>query len=425
MREDLLHFIWKYKKLALTDLATTKGEAILLIETGTHNHLAGPDFFNARMKINGQLWAGNVEVHCKSSDWYAHMHQNDTNYDSVVLHVVWSDDLSVFRNDGSEIPTLELKKYISKELLKAYQNLFDKKQKTFINCEKHINQIDLFLIQNWLDRLYFERLEDKAQHITVLLQKSKNNWERVMFQLLLKNFGLNINGASFENLANTIDFSIIRKLQGEASKLESLFFGMSILLENDTVYDTYFFELKSEFKYLKAKFGLDNSNALKPDFFKLRPANFPTIRLSQLANLYAQQQHLFDKLINASSIEEIYSLFDVKASDYWDSHFTFGKSSKISSKKLTKSFIDLLVINTILPLKFCYAKYSGLDVNERILTIMTSINAEKNTITSNFKKHGLVAKNSKDSQAILQLYKKYCTKNKCLSCAIGCSLLKK
>jgi len=386
--------------------------------------LSGPDFLYAKLNIDGQLWVGNVEIHIKSSDWYAHRHEEDIKYDNVILHVVWEDDASVFRKDGSEIPTLELKNYISKELLQAYQNLFNKKPKDFINCEKDIAQVDEFIFQNWLERLYFERLERKSELAIKLLEKSNNDWEQVLFSLLLKNFGLKINGEAFLSLASALDFSVIRKLQSNVHQLESVFFGMSHLLEDKKVLDNYFIQLKKEYDYIKHKFDLKDEAVLKPEFFKLRPPNFPTIRLSQLANLYNAHHNLFDKVINANSMAELYLLFDVSASDYWNDHFTFRKSSKKSTKKLTKKFIDLLIINTILPLKFCHSQQMGKDVNEDIIAIITKIKTEDNTIIANFKRLSVVVENAKDSQATIQLYNEYCTKNKCLQCAVGSSLLK-
>lgn len=423
MREDLLHFIWKYKKLQLVDLHTSKNESVAIFDAGLHNHLAGPDFFNAKLSIGGQLWAGNVEIHVKSSDWYAHQHDEDDRYDNVILHVVWSDDASVFRKDGSLIPTLELKNYIPKELLVRYQNLFDKKQKTFINCEKDVAQVDTFLFQNWLERLYFERLERKSEFVASLLMASKNDWEQVLFSLLLKNFGLQINGESFLSLSNALDLSIIRKLQFNISHLESVFFGMTHLLEDKSILDSYYVQLQNEYHYLRYKFDLNAVGVIKPEFFKVRPPNFPTIRLSQLANLYAIHQNLFDKIIHSNTLKELYALFDVSASAYWNDHFTFGKTAEKSTKKLSKKFIDLLIINSILPLKFCYSRQLGKDANEDIIKIIAEIKTENNSIISNFKTQGVLAENAKDSQAILELYNEYCTKHKCLHCAVGNALL--
>ncbi|MGB5820404.1 MAG: DUF2851 family protein [Saonia sp.] len=423
MQEDLLHFIWKYKRLQLKDLATSKNEAISIVDIGTHNQLAGPDFFNAKVKINDQLWAGNVEIHLKSSDWYTHHHEKDANYNNIILHVVWEDDVSVFRKDNTEVPALELKNYISKNVLEAYQKLFDKKDIRFINCERDIKNVDSFLIQNWLERLYFERLERKSVLVMELLEQSKNDWEKVLFVLLLKNFGSKINGDAFLSIGRALDFSVVRKVSNNDLQLESILFGLAGFLNDGTLVDEYYGQLKNEYAYVQKKFGFNSDEVLKPEFFKLRPSNFPTIRLSQLAKLYEQRQGLFSKLIKANSLAEIYTIFEVSASSYWTDHFTFGKVSGKSNKKLTKKFIDLLVINTILPLKFCYAKYEGTTINEEIVQIITGLKKEENSIVDNFKLHGIQVSNAMESQSILQLYNEYCTKNKCLQCAVGNSLL--
>lgn len=423
MKEDLLHFIWKYKNLQLEQLITSKSEPVEIIDVGSHNHLSGPDFFNAKVVIDGQLWAGNVEIHIKSSDWYAHNHEQDPNYNNVILHVVWKDDAEVYRSDHSKIPTLELQNYIAPKLLKAYQNLFEKKSVSFINCEKNIAQVDQFVIDNWMERLYFDRLERKSIWVKDLLKLSRNDWENVLFSMLLKNFGLNVNGESFLSLAKNLDFSIVRKLQTNTLGVESVFFGMSHLLDDYKIVDAYYLRLKKEFKHLEKKFGLKNTGVLKPDFFKLRPPNFPTIRLSQLANLYSTNQSLFEKIMSASDAKALYSIFAISASCYWNNHYTFGKESKKSIKKLTQKFKDLLIINTILPLKFCYSLHLGKDANEEIIGIVSTITREDNTVVRNFIKHGVAIKNAQDSQSVLQLYNSYCTKNKCLQCAVGNRLL--
>ncbi len=422
MREDLLHFIWKYKKLQLAKLATTKGEAVSVVEVGAHNLLAGPDFFNAKLYIDDQLWAGNVEIHLKSSDWYAHHHEKDANYNNVILHVVWEDDCAVFRSDNSAIPTLQLRDFIHEELLTAYQNLFDKSQKTFINCQNDIAQVDAFLKKSWLERLYIERLERKSIVISELLKTTKNDWEQVLFVLLAKNFGLKVNGEAFYGLAHRLNFSMVRKL--DQQQLESVFFGMAHLLEGTAVLDVYYQQLKKEFGYLKNKFQLVNDGIPKPEFFKLRPPNFPTVRLSQLADVYSTHRNLFHQVMSVKNVDGLYALFDAKASVYWNTHFTFGKESKKSIKKLTKRFVDLLIINTILPLRFCYARHHGKDANDVILEIVSSIPSEKNTVIDNFHVLGVSAESASESQALLQLYNEYCTKNKCLQCAIGSSLLR-
>lgn len=423
MKEDLLHYIWKHKKLLLGQLVGTQGESISILDTGTHNHLTGPDFFNAKIKIDDQLWAGNVEIHLNASDWYAHRHEEDANYNNVILHVVWQDDATVFRKDRSKITTLELKGYVPEKLLMSYRDLMDKQGVRFINCERHIGQLDAFLLENWMDRLYFERLERKSRQVSELLQASKNDWEQTFFKLLLKSFGLKINGEAFMSLGETLQFSTVQKISGDRFQMESLLFGMSHLLEGEDVVDEYYLQLQKEFGHLKGKYDLDASGVIKPEFFKLRPANFPTLRLSQLANLYAERQNLFSQVINASGIDAIYAIFEVSASPYWNDHYTFGKTSKRSTKKLTKKFIDLLIINTLLPLKFCYARYYGKESDEEIVRIISEIKSEQNSIIGNFKDCGLSIRDARQSQAAIQLYNEYCVVNRCLQCAVGNRLL--
>ncbi|WP_158975839.1 DUF2851 family protein [Cellulophaga sp. L1A9] len=423
MREDFLHFIWKHKKIPLTNLISTNNEAIEIVQVGTHNHLAGPDFFNAQIRIGTQLWAGNVEIHIKASDWYVHNHELDANYDNVILHVVWEDDSNIFRKDNEPIPTLALKPYLSKDLVLSYEKLFSKSGKNFINCEKQIDDLDTFIFKNWLERLYFERLEEKSVPILKLLQDSNNNWEEVLFVMLLKNFGLKINGDAFLSLAQSIDFSTVRKIGANTLQLESLLFGHAGLLEENSS-DIYFNELKKEYDYVKHKFQCREPSVLKPAFFKLRPPNFPTIRLSQFSNLYANQHNLFSKLIDATSIEEMYTILGVDASAYWDVHYTFGKESKKSKKRLTKKFMDLLIINTVLPLKFCHAHHHGKSIDEVVVHVISGIKKEENTIIHKFDALKMRVSNAMESQSLLQLYNEYCSKNKCLQCVIGNSLLK-
>lgn len=423
MREDLLHFIWKYKKLQLEDLLGSKNESIQILDVGSHNLLSGPDFFNAKVQIDQQVWAGTVEMHIKSSDWYAHNHEKDPNYYNVILHVVWEDDCDVFRGDNSVITTLVLKDYISPSILLEYQKLFYHKENAVINCGNEIANIDDFVLQNWLEVLYFERLEKKTDLVAELLFESNNDWEQVFYNLLAKSFGLKINGETFLSIAKQLPFPIVRKLQGNTLQLESVLFGLGGLLEDDIVGDDYYERLRTEYVFQRAKYNLMDVPLRKPEFFKLRPSNFPTIRLSQLANLYTLHQNIFSKVIGAKSAQELYSVFNVSASEYWNNHYTFGKISKKYGKKLSRNFVDLLIINTILPIKLSYAQHTGKDVNEEIITVISGITSESNAVISNFAALKLQFSSAKESQAVLQLYNQYCTKNKCLQCAVGHQLL--
>lgn len=390
--------------------------------TGIQNRVAGPDFFNAKVEIDGQLWAGNVEMHLRSSDWYAHHHETDENYDNVILHVVWEDDIAVFRKDGSQIPTLEVKHYVSEELLNRYRNLMENSRSSFINCEKDLKELDFFLVENWLHRLYIERLEHKSKLIMDLLETSKNDWEAVLFKLLAKNFGSKVNGPYFLERAKQLDFSIARKTSNEPFQLEALLFGHFGLLNVSDCTDTYYLQLKKEYKYLTQKFELTESLA-KPDFFGLRPPNFPTIRISQLVNLYLGNHNIFSKLMDLNKLEDIYQVFEVCAGSYWEDHYTFGKISNKRVKKLSKKFIDLVIINTLVPLRFCYAKHVGKDWNEELIELVSQIGREENSIIKNFKQIGSKTQNALESQAKLELYNNYCSKNKCMQCAIGTQLL--
>lgn len=421
MQEDFLHHIWKLKKFRTSKLISTSYKTIEIISSGQHNLNSGPDFFNAQLKIDNQLWAGNVEIHVKSSDWFVHNHEVDKAYDNVILHVVWEHDIDVFRKDNTQIPTLELKNYIFKTTLINYQKLFSKSNK-WINCEYDFNSVDNFTINNWLERIYFERLERKSRDIETLLKGSANDWEAVLFKMLTKNFGQNVNGEAFLSIANSIDYSIFRKQQSSLTSLEALLFGQAGLI-NEEIQEPYIKGLKKDYDFLKQKFSLTNNYVTPVKFFRLRPPNFPTIRLSQLANLYHQNQNLFSKVIEVDSVEKFYDFFKVSTSDFWKTHYTFSKQSTSTKKITTKLFIDILLINTIIPIKFSYAKQQGKDVEESILELILKLKSEKNSIIEKFDDLRPISKSALQSQALIQLKNEYCDKNKCLQCAIGSSIL--
>ena len=422
MQEDFLHYIWKHKAFSNVALKTAKGEVVSIKQLGQHNHNAGPDFFNAQLSINEQLWAGNVEIHIKSSDWYVHHHEVDQAYDNVILHVVWEHDTEIFRKDNSVIPTLEIKHYVDKSLVHKYEKLIQ--SKSWINCESHFAEVDDFLFTNWLERLYIERLERKSDVIDNILETSNNDWEAVLFKMLLKSFGLKVNGESFLSLANSIDFSVLRKLQNDVLYVEALLFGQANLLTDD-VQEPYYLDQQKRYRFLIQKFKLNNQGVLPVQFFRLRPPNFPSIRLSQFANLYTLEQNLFSRIISLKTKEDYYELFKKGVNEFWMTHYTFSKTSKISKKSLTKSFIDLIIINTIIPIKFCYAKSQGKSINEDLFQLIKQIKIENNGIVSKFLELKDIDKNALNSQALLQLKYNYCDKNKCLHCTIGNSLIVK
>jgi len=418
MKEDFLHYVWKLQLLKQGKLFSSRQEPVIILKQGQHNFNEGPDFFNAKIKIGTQLWAGNVEIHIKASDWYVHHHETDKNYDSVILHVVWENDVEIFRPDNTAIPTLVLKEYVSQSVLNNYKTLFYQTDK-WLNCEKHIAEVDSFILNNWLERLFIERLEQKALLITALLKETAYDWEAVLFILLAKNFGLKVNGEAFLKMAKSVDFNVVRKVRTNKQDLEGLLLGMSRLLDND-IDVSYYKTLKTQFDYLKVKFKLETSLTNKIQFFRLRPDNFPTIRLAQLAALYYKNQNLFSLLNDAKSSKEIYELFKIEISNFWTIHYTFtSETLGKRHKKLSKSFIDLIIINTIIPLQFVYQKNIGKQDSDKTIGLMQQLKSEKNSIITKFNNLGITSNNAFFTQALLQLKNNYCVKNNCLNCEIG------
>jgi hypothetical protein len=422
MKEEFLYYIWQYKLFSKRDLCTTENQQITILKSGIHNKNSGPDFLNSQVNIDDQLWAGNVEMHVKSSDWYLHKHEEDVNFDAVILHVVWEHDSVVFMKNNKPLPTLALKHFVDEKLLLNYKSLIDRQQ-SWILCENQIENTDTFLIDNWLERLYFERLEQKAIFIKELLQQTNHDFEAVLFQLIAKNFGLKVNGDSFLQLAKSIDFSIIRKVCFDEQKLTALFFGQAGFLERE-VEENYHRLLTKEYDYLKHKYNLKSIANEQFQFFRMRPHNFPTIRIAQLASLFFTHQNLFSKLMSNTKKEEFYILFSFSIQEFWKTHFTFESVSKKSLKKLSKAFIDLLLINTIIPLKFVFLQSRGEVDEEEIMQLIKQLSPEKNSIISNFSDLKIKSKTALESQALLELKNNYCTKKRCLHCAIGNNLLR-
>jgi hypothetical protein len=421
VREDFLHYVWQYKKFDFSNLTTVAGENLTILHCGSYLQQEGPDFFNAKIIIGEQKWAGNIEIHIKSSDWYLHHHEQDDTYDNVVLHVVWEHDAPIFRKDNSEIAALELKKYVPSAILDNYNAL--RSPKSWIYCENQIAAVDDFVWKNWQERLFFERLERKAIAVEELLSETENDWEAVLFCLLAKNFGLNTNGETFLKIAKAIPFPVIRKERFEVESLESLLFGTAGLFPVD-VQDTFTKNLKNRFEYSSQKYKLRKVTIEPIQFFRHRPDNFPTIRLAQLAMLYHQEQHLFSKVIALRTIKEVYQLLEITASEYWQTHYQFDKESPRKKKQFSKSFVDLLVINTIVPIQFAYAKSQGKEVSESLPDLLREVGAEKNVVVEKFSGFGIKARNAFETQSLLQLKNEYCNRGNCLQCAVGIQLLK-
>jgi len=421
MKEDFLHYLWKFKKFDTTNLTTSNGEKLTIENSGSYLQLEGPDFFNSQITIENQKWAGNVEIHLRSSDWYAHHHEQNSNYDSVILHVVWEHDVEIYRKNNTEIPVLILKELVSKDTLNNYHSLIS--PKSWIYCEKQIESVNSIVLLSWQERLFFERLERKSNPIFDLAESTLQDWDAILFCQLAKNFGLNTNGEFFYDMANSIPFSIVRKEGNDLFNLESLLFGIAGLLEINKE-DHYYKKLKTNFDYLVYKYQLQSNSFTPLQFFKHRPDNFPTIRISQLANVYYCQQQLFAKIIKADNAAVIYEIFDKSVSEYWETHYQFDKISPKKKKALSKSFIDLLIINTIIPIQFAYAKSQGKEISEQLIALLNQVQPETNAIIDKFSSFGLKAQNAFETQALLQLKNEYCNKSRCLECAIGMELLK-
>jgi len=419
MQENFLHYIWQYQKITTTVLKTIQGNNVQVISVGKLNTDSGPDFYNSRVVIGDQEWVGTVEIHLKSSDWFVHNHQNDSAYNNAILHVVWENDVDVFGVNQNKLETLVLKGLVDEKLLFSYKRLLQKKK--WINCENQIHTIDEFTVSFWKEKLLIQRLQRKANEFESQLLNLESNWEALLFVLLAKNFGLKTNASQFQLLAENISFGVFKKEVSNQFNLEALLYGQSNLLEG-SVENPYSQSLQKEYLYLKQKYHLQDS-LVKLQFFRLRPASFPTIRLSQFSMLYHNEKSLFSKVIAGKSVLVIYELFSISASEYWDEHYTFGNKSIKRKKMLSRSFIDLLILNTIIPLKFMYAKSLGEDNFEELLRLYRSVKPEKNTILTRFKGLKLKQESSADSQSLIELKTEYCNKQKCLQCEIGNKLL--
>lgn len=422
MKEDFLHYIWKYKLFNTSNLATHNGVAIHVLNFGLHNTDAGPDFFNGKVKIGATTWAGNIELHINSSDWIKHKHQDDKAYDNVVLHVVYKNDKSIIDKEGNAIPTLELKELIDQKIIKKYEQLVHLSDSS-IPCSKQIKYVDEFTINSWLNRLAIERLERKSAEIQATLKLNKNNWEETFYQYMFKYFGLKVNALPFELLAKNSPLKIIEKHNAIYS-IEALLYGQAGYLES-SIDDEYSKSLRKEYQFLKAKFELIPLDKTIWKMLRLRPSNFPTIRISQLANLLSKQSRLFSKILEVETVKEFQDLFSVKASEYWRRHYQFGESVENEvEKKLGITTINSIIINVIVPFTFVYGKAKQ---NEKLvdksLKLLELLKAENNVITKNWNTIGVKSSNAMQTQSLIELKNNYCSQKKCLNCSIGNKIL--
>jgi hypothetical protein len=419
--EALLHSVWKHKLYTPGNFTTSEGIHLEIIDTGIYNSDAGPDFFNAKIKLNGQLWVGNIEIHTHSSDWYKHKHEENKAYNSVILHVVEFIDKEEIRDEsGRLIPQWTLP--VPDSIKKNYFFLLNNNNS--IPCLSRIKAIDRIYLSDWKNALLTERLERKTNTIFQLLDTYQDDWNEVLYICLSRNFGFGINNDAFERLAKSLPLKYILKHQDSEKQVEALFLGQAGLLEKDNIEDEYYLALQQEYRFLQKKYSLQ---ALESHLFKnlrIRPNNFPHIKIVQLAGFIRQGQSLFTQILKATQLSDFHTLFASDVSEYWKNHYQFEKPSNKKSKQLGGSAISILLINTVVPLLFAYGKKKNMEIfKDRSLQLMTTLRAENNFITTLFSRAGIEISHAGDSQALIQLKREYCEKKKCIFCRIGYKIL--
>ena len=419
MRESILHYVWQHKLFTAQQLVTTEGEPVDVIDVGKHNTDAGPDFFNAKIRIGETLWAGNVEIHTRSTDWHRHSHHSDKAYNSVILHVVSEVDGEIFRADGAKIPQLVL--VYPKHIAENYDRLITEQK--WIACEDKIAAVPGIVIESWKNALLTERLEQKMQAITTLLTESNQHWEEAFYITLARNFGFGTNSQAFESLAKSVPLSVLGKHKDQLLQLEAVLFGQAGLLTDEAT-DEYAARLKQEYSFMKAKFGLQPINASQWKLLRLRPDNFPHVRIAQFASLIHSSSKLFSKIVDQPEMEYLRSIFVCEPSDYWKRHYLFSHESPVRDKKLGTQSINVLLINTVVPFLFCYAQQkNNQTLKDKALQLLEQLPSERNAIITAWQKLGINSASAYDSQALLQLKKQYCDDKKCLRCRIGHKVL--
>lgn len=422
MKEDLLQYIWQFQYFNTKELQTTSGEKIQIQFQGSHNSNQGPDFTGAKIKIGETLWAGNVELHVNSSDWNLHRHSTDGNFNNIILHVVWNHDTEITSSNNNKLPALELQDRTPKLLLDKYRELM--KAAVFIPCENQVHEIKELTLTHWKQRLLAERLISKSERVLAILQETNFHWEETFWRLIAKNFGLTVNSTFFQKIAESLPVSILAKHKSSIHHLEALLFGQAGLL-NKKFDEKYPAMLQKEFKFYKQKYKLQPVDG-ELFFLRMRPANFPTIRLAQLAILIHESEHLFSKTKEAKSAGEIKKMLDVTANDYWNYHYLFDEQTAFKKKTLGAQMINNIIINTVVPVLFAYGiHHDEKAYREKAISWLEDISAEKNRITKGFESLNFSNKNAFDSQALIQLKNEYCNKKLCLRCAIGNALLKR
>ena len=419
--EQLLHYVWKHKIFPLKELKTTTGQQVEVIDTGLANTDAGPDFFNAKLKLDGVLWIGNIEIHERSSDWFKHGHHADTGYNSVILHIASEIDMEISRSNGERIPQIQL---ICPEAVRTnYKELLE--TASYPPCYRIIPSLSPFTAHSWMSALQMERFEQKATLLNERLKRCQGNWEDAFFITLARNFGFGLNGDAFETWAHRLPFRAVDKHRNDLFQIEAIFFGQAGILE-DSDGDGYYLRLKKEYIYLQHKFELIPMNTSLWRFLRLRPTNFPHIRIAQLACLYHRAYGLLSRIMETETLQGVRDILKGGTSEYWLTHYTFGGSSPSRPKTLSNTSLDLLIINTVVTFLYAYGLHKGNPVLcARAGSFLEELKAENNYITRMWEQCGMKASNAADSQALIQLKKEYCDKKKCLYCRIGYEYLKR
>ena len=417
MTERLLQYIWQFQYFNKTSLQTVEGETVEIVYQGSYNTNQGPDFLEAKLKIGNTLLVGNVELHCKTSEWNTHKHSADKNYANVISHIVWENDCTLPNN----LPTIILQDRVSKILLEKYQKLLN--TSSFIPCENSISTVPEITWLSWKERLLIERLEQKSTSVNEYLSKNNYHWEETFWWMIAKNFGIKVNSEAFEKIAQSIPITVLAKHKNQLHQIEALLFGQAGLLDKDFEED-YPILLRKEYQFLKSKYNLQSTNA-NLFFLRMRPANFPTVRLAQLAMLVVHSVHLFSKIKEIEEVENVKKLLNVTANDYWHYHYNFDELSTYKIKNVGVQMINNLIINTVIPILFAYGHYTKEHhFKDKALRWLTQLTAEKNSRINGFLALQITIKNAFDSQALLQLKNEYCSKKRCLECAVGNKLLK-
>ncbi len=422
MKEEFLSFLWKNRLLNHEGLVLANGEGLEIIHPGTENPDAGPDYFSAKIRIGSTIWAGNIEIHLKSSDWIIHKHHLNEQYGNIILHLVHENDCDLDDIRQKNINVLEIKNYYDRSLFERYENLL--KSKSWIPCQNQIGTVDGFVVRNWLGRLMVERLEGKSQEVSDYFDFFKNDWEQTFFYFLSKNLGFRVNSVPFGMLAQRTPYLLLQKNSDDLQKLEAILFGQAGLL-SENIKDVYARILQKEYTYQKAKYNLEPIQGSLWKFSKLRPVNFPTIRISQIAAILHGARHIFRNVVESQTIQDIHSLFSSKVSDFWENHYTFEKESPKRTKRLGAQSIHNIIINTIAPILFVYGRQTNNEkLCEKALEFLNETPPEDNSIIQKWSSFGIKPVNASESQALLELHKFYCTPRRCLDCHIGVCLVR-